>query len=259
MIRCLASLPRVPRVGSPASAVLSRHYDFLPPVPSRFVAFAWRYHGCTVRFAPPGRTCSPEGLDLFARCLRPGIAVETTGSPKFLGNPDCPFAHVLRPRQDCSFQTACGTAAWPPLCKRRRLPRLITLSRLSSMAFGLAVYASSSRSPIHDARLASGRWSDATGRAFHPQGSAERFQRCFLHLILLSQAFLAQLQNVKKRYIGGPWSAAGSVAAFSFCGRRLLEKLGHGRWSWFAVRPASCGFKSTLRELAVGLRGLLYT
>src|SRR5262249_28779482 len=28
---------------SPASLVLSRRYDFLPPVPPRFVAFAWRY------------------------------------------------------------------------------------------------------------------------------------------------------------------------------------------------------------------------
>ena|GEM_PF-3797363 len=48
------------------------------------------------------------------------------------------------------------------------------------MAFGLAVYASPGSLPHHDARLASGRWSDATGRAFHPQGSYERFQICFL-------------------------------------------------------------------------------
>jgi hypothetical protein len=38
------------------------------------------------------------------------------------------------------------------------------------------------------ARLASSRWSIATGRAFHPQDSNERFQICILHLIPLSQA-----------------------------------------------------------------------
>ena len=54
------------------------------------------------------------------------------------------------------------------------------LSTLNSMAFGLAVYASPCGSPQHDARLASGRWSGATGRAFHPQGSYERFQIRFL-------------------------------------------------------------------------------
>ncbi len=48
------------------------------------------------------------------------------------------------------------------------------------MAFGLAVYASQDGLPRHHARLASGRWSGATGRAFHPQGSNERFQSCFL-------------------------------------------------------------------------------
>src|SRR5262249_22762050 len=56
------------------------------------------------------------------------------------------------------------------------------------MAFGLAVYASPGGLPHHDARLASSRWSDATGRAFHPQGSDERFQSACLHLVPLSRA-----------------------------------------------------------------------
>lgn len=37
---------------SPASTVLSRRYDFLTPIPPRFVAFAWRYLGALVLFAP---------------------------------------------------------------------------------------------------------------------------------------------------------------------------------------------------------------
>ena len=73
-----------------------------------------------------------------------------------------------------------GAAAWPPHRQRRRLPQAIVLSKLNSMAFGLAVYASQCRLPRPHARLASSRWSDATGRAFDPQGSDERFQSCFL-------------------------------------------------------------------------------
>jgi hypothetical protein len=40
-----ASLPSTgsSEANSPASAVLSKRYDFLPPVPPHFVAFAWRY------------------------------------------------------------------------------------------------------------------------------------------------------------------------------------------------------------------------
>ena len=56
------------------------------------------------------------------------------------------------------------------------------------MAFGLAVYASRCGLPQPHARLASGRWSSATGRAFHPQDSIERFQSASYISILLSQA-----------------------------------------------------------------------
>jgi len=62
------------------------------------------------------------------------------------------------------------------------------LSTLNSMAFGLAVYAPQCGLPTPHARLASGRWSGAAGRVFHPQGSTERYQSSLLHLIPLSQA-----------------------------------------------------------------------
>ena len=68
------------------------------------------------------------------------------------------------------------------------------------MAFGLAVYASQDGLPRHHARLASGRWSGATGRAFHPQDSDERFQIRFLHLLLLSQALLGTMKSTE---VGG--------------------------------------------------------
>ena len=67
-----------------------------------------------------------------------------------------------------------------PAMRTTKAPCELTVSELNGMAFGLAVYASQDWLSNHHARLASGRWSGATGRAFHPQGSIERFQSCIL-------------------------------------------------------------------------------
>ncbi len=149
----------------------------------------------------PGRTSAPPG---------PGV-----------DNPVSPAGMLPRKQQDLPsswgtsivrlhmFQsdagrTACtrpySAAAWPLVIERQRLPRL-GLSTLNSMAFGFAVYASQCGLLQHHARLASSCWSGSTGRAFHPHGSAERFQSCQLHLILLSQACLAQWACPGWRYL----------------------------------------------------------
>jgi hypothetical protein len=65
------------------------------------------------------------------------------------------------------------------------------------MAFELAVYASQCGLPQHHARLASSCWSGSTERDFHPQGSAERFQICRLHLIPPSQALLGAIASTR--------------------------------------------------------------
>jgi len=91
-----------------------------------------------------------------------------------------------RRRQDgCTRPLRCSRVT--PGMRKAKVPTK-GLSTLNSMAFGLAVYASQCGLPSPHARLASGRWSGVTGRAFHPQDSAERFPSCFLHLIPLSQA-----------------------------------------------------------------------
>jgi hypothetical protein len=77
-----ASLPSPGSSGasSPASTVLSRHYDFLPPVPPHFVAFVWRYlPRSLVLFAPRQTSALP----------RPGV-----------GNPVTPAGMSRRRRQD---------------------------------------------------------------------------------------------------------------------------------------------------------------
>ena len=130
--------------------------------------------------APPrpgvGRPVSPAGNSLRSE----------QGSPKFLGNHDCPFAMFQTDagRTVCTQTIRCNSVA---LGHRRAKAPTKGLSTLNSIAFGLAVYASQCGLLQHHARLASSCWSSSTGRAFHPQGSVERFQSCRLHLIPLSQ------------------------------------------------------------------------
>jgi hypothetical protein len=120
-----------------------------------------------------------QGLELVTRYLPPGFCrgndriSQVPGEPRMsvcTGSGDSGRTACTRPVRCCSVALGISKAKAPTK----------GLSKLNSMAFGLAVYASQDGLPRHHARLASGRWSGATGRAFHPQGSYERFQICFL-------------------------------------------------------------------------------
>ena len=147
--RCLASHPPGPRgSSSPVSSVLSRHCDFLPSFPPRFVSFAWRYHGITHISLPPPLRAAASGQGLL-----PGIPVRECfrGDDRISqvpGEPRFPFAHVLRPRPAPVCLTACGTSGVAPALRTTKAPTIRTISRLNSMAFGLAVYASRCRLPF---------------------------------------------------------------------------------------------------------------
>ena len=133
---------------SPASAVLSRRYEFLTPIPPRFVSFAWWY------------------LDVHSLSSLPGGRV------------------------------------------RRQSLELVT---------------------TYDARLASGRWSSSTGRAFHPQDSYERFQICILHFIRLSHACLAQSDTPKRHRFDSP------------CWQFLIQWRSQSEYRWTSVeRECDC-------------------
>ena len=80
---------------SPASPVVSKRYDFLPPIPPRFVAFACRYLSVHSSFSLPGGQVHRRGQELVTRYLRREITEETTGSPKFLGNPNFVRLHMF--------------------------------------------------------------------------------------------------------------------------------------------------------------------
>ncbi len=186
-------MSRFPRPGpagcrSPDSTVLSRHYDFLPPVSRRFVAFARRYHVIALVFSLSRGKCHHASLELVTRYLRPGSSsVETTGPPKFLGNPNHPFAHALRLRRDGSLQTNFRATAWPSLRERQRLSQRDTYEA-QSHGFRTHCLRFVTLVTSRNARLASGRRSNATGRASHPQGHNRRFQIHVMSIFLLRQA-----------------------------------------------------------------------
>ena len=127
-----------------------------------------------------------QGLGLVVRVSSRKFAEERTGFSQVSGEPRLSVCNVPnRRRQDCLHQTIWYNSV--ALGHRRAKAPTKGLSTLNSIAFGLAVYASQCGLLQHHARLASSCWSGSTGRAFHPQGSIERFQSCRLHLIPLSQ------------------------------------------------------------------------
>jgi hypothetical protein len=141
-------MPRFPPRGplgtrSPASTVLSRHYDFLTPLPPRFVSFAWRYHGSArhVSSLPP-----PPNAKRRARGWLPGIPIRVCfrGDDRISqvpGEPPFPFAHALRPRPADAPLTKAGRSRGPRYGNDEGADDK-RLSRLNRMASGLAAYVS---------------------------------------------------------------------------------------------------------------------
>ena len=153
--------------------------DSRPSLPSHFVAFAGRLPPRAPVFVAPHKPDAGLGPGVFGSGHPQGLSLSRrrrSGVPSSWGTPIA--------RLPCSVDAG-RTAGTRPLRCRGVAPGMCKaeapakgLSALNSTAFGLAVYASPGGSPRPDARLASSRWSDATGRASHPQGSYERFPRC---------------------------------------------------------------------------------
>ena len=140
----------------------------------------------TRSFCSPADECAAEAWSWWPGISGRDFAEETTGPPKFLENPNVRLHMFSRLRRDCDTRPLRCRSMAPDVGKAKT--PAIGLSELNSMAFGLAVYASQCGLPTPHARLAPGRWSGVTGRAFHPQGSDEGILICFLHLFLPSQA-----------------------------------------------------------------------
>jgi hypothetical protein len=101
----------------------------------------------------------------------------------------CP---ALRPRQVRSHPTTFGASTRPPLKPERRLPQENyfrgSITRLQHSLSTLR--RKGCPSTTQDSLPVAGQ--ALPGRPTCPQGSNERFRSVFLHLILLSQAFVAQ-------------------------------------------------------------------
>jgi hypothetical protein len=69
-----------------------------------------------------------------------------------------------------------GAAAWPLVSEQQRLPRNVFRRSIAWLSNSLSTLRSQYGSPTPHLRLASSRWEDTTGRAFHPQDSFEKFQ-----------------------------------------------------------------------------------
>jgi hypothetical protein len=126
-----------------------RYYEALRLPAARFAAFRCLHLAippvrpvCSQR---PGRTTVGSGELLF-RVPSRKLSVETAGSPRFLGNPCVPMPCSQTPvgsRTPGHY----GASTWPPTLERRRLLTRRKISGLNRTALGLAVYASSWRSP----------------------------------------------------------------------------------------------------------------
>jgi len=134
----------------------------------------------------------------LARYLQPGILLRRRQDLASSWGISIVHSRMIsRRRQDgCTRPLRCSRVA--PGMRKAKAPTK-GLSTLNSMAFGLAVYASQCGLPTPHARLASGRWSGATGRAFHPQDSAERFPSCFLTSHPPFPSFLSQSHPPKRQ------------------------------------------------------------
>ena len=188
---------------SPASAVLSRRYDFLPPIPPHSVAVVWRYLSVHSFCSLPDGRVSHQGLELVTRYLQPGSHRGNDRISQVPGEPQLSVCTCSNPTPaglhapDRSF-LQCSSVALG--ISKAKAPTK-GLSKLNSMAFGLAVYASQDGLPRHHARLASGRWS---GQAL-PDGLSTRkvptkgFKAASLHLIPLSQALLGTMKSTDAR------------------------------------------------------------
>ncbi len=131
-------MPRFPPSGptgrrSPSSAVLSRHYDFLPPIPRHFVAFARRYHKFALVHSLSRDKCHRVSLELVTRCLLPEFNCGNDRISQVPGRPQSSVctcsstpARRLAPDQVTLDAPDFRATAWPLLWERQRLSRKTT-------------------------------------------------------------------------------------------------------------------------------------
>ena len=176
MIRRLASLPAVRTVPFPrfVGTIKALRLPAAPPAALRCLRLAVPRVASWFRSHRLRRNGGGPGVLVSAA---PGrmLPVETTGSPKFLGNPHCFFARFYD-----SGGTACppchdGAAAWPPLEERRRLPHWDFRSSMAWLQSSLSTLRRLGHpSATQDSLPGAGQ--ALLGGLAYPQGFDERFR-----------------------------------------------------------------------------------
>lgn len=174
----------------PAFVGTMRRSDFRPPFPPGFVVLRLAVTAVGVCVRSHAARRRRRAWSFWLGSPTPTSA-ETTGPPKFLGNPCVPMPCSSTPAGSVAPGPS-DAPTWPPLMRRTKAPTTMTLSRLHHTALALAVSASPGRLPGPDARLASRCWPDSTERDWLPAGFQRKVSRMLLHSILLPQACLAQ-------------------------------------------------------------------
>ena len=180
----------------------------------------------------------PPGAERRAWGWSPGIPIRFVfrGDDRISqvpGEPQFPFAHDLRPRPADASLT---------LTERSHGPRAGNdegtdnnrLSRLNSMAFGLAAYVSRGGYPPDRARLASGCWSSSPGRAFTRRVPIKGFQ--LTSCVLASSSELLGTIRVPTLSLGPPLlgNCSFGTVGLGIAARRNPQSRGRpgriGRW-----------------------------
>ena len=152
-----------------------RSSDFSPSIPPRFVAFAWRYYPCARLFAPrSARRSGSRPGHVFPGCPCRCLRVETSRSPRFLGNPHT-HAHPWTPVRPSPLATRSVGAAFHQEDGVGSHDELYFGIELQGPTHSLCTLRSP-RSPLVHATLGTG-WSLAfAGQGYLLLDSIERFQ-----------------------------------------------------------------------------------
>jgi hypothetical protein len=152
--RASYSMPRFPSPGSSRvefpgflGTIKALRLPAVLPAALRFLRLAVpRDHAY---FAPAATACRSVGPGVVPRYPHPGMLPwRRQDLPSSWGTsiPVCTCSQT--PAGPCVPITACGTSGVAPALRTTKAPTIRTISRLNSMAFGLAVYASRCRLPF---------------------------------------------------------------------------------------------------------------